>query len=121
MKRRIDPVTLDSLMTRHAAGETLTAGEKRTAGRGALEELVALSPGRSVEVRVPYLGAVQAIAGPDHKRGTPPNVVEMDVDTWLDLASGLATWEDAVAAGKVVASGIRADLSEVLPLFRGKQ
>lgn len=91
-------------------------GEKRTLGRGGMEELASLSPGRSVEIRVPYVGAVQAIAGPRHTRGTPPNVVEIDLDTWLDLISGNAEWEDAVNAGKVLASGIRADLSSVLPL-----
>ncbi|MBM9433910.1 sterol carrier family protein [Flaviflexus equikiangi] len=121
MKRRIDLSELDSLVSRILSGDTLSTGEKRTAGRGALEELAALSPGRSVEVRVPYVGAVQAIMGPSHKRGTPPNVVEIDIDTWLELACGQTSWDDAVSAGKVGASGIRADLSDVLPLFRGRQ
>lgn len=121
MKRRIDPAVVDELFARYSAGEELTASEKRTAGRGALEELAALSPGKSVEVRVPYVGAVQAIAGPAHTRGTPPNVVEIDLDTWLDLACGRTAWDDAVSAGKVVASGVRADLSVILPLYRGEQ
>lgn len=121
MSRRIDPLVLDQLISRHVTGEKLSSAEKRTAGRGALEELAILSPGKSVEVRVPYVGAIQAIAGPAHKRGTPPNVVEIDADTWLDLACGTTAWADAVSAGKVGASGVRADLSEVLPIFRGKQ
>jgi hypothetical protein len=74
------------------------------------------APGRSVEVRVPPFGAVQAIAGPRHTRGTPPNVVEMDPDTWLALATGTLGWEDAVAQRLVAASGPRADLSAALPL-----
>ncbi|WP_116450838.1 sterol carrier family protein [Blastococcus litoris] len=73
-------------------------------------------PGRSVEVRVPPHVAVQCIEGPRHTRGTPPNVVETDAATWLRLVSGRVTWADAVAAGKVTASGNRADLSALLPL-----
>ena len=73
-------------------------------------------PGRSVELRVPPHVAVQCIEGPRHTRGTPPNVVETDAATWLRLASGQIDWADAVAEGKVVASGNRADLSSYLPL-----
>jgi Bacterial SCP ortholog len=73
-------------------------------------------PGRSVEVRIPPHVAVQCIEGPRHTRGTPPNVVETDASTWLRLVSGRLTWADALAAGKVTASGNRADLSGLLPL-----
>jgi hypothetical protein len=73
-------------------------------------------PGRSVELRVPPHVAVQCIEGPRHTRGTPPNVVETDAATWLRLATGQLSWADAVADGKVVASGNRADLSRFLPL-----
>jgi hypothetical protein len=73
-------------------------------------------PGRSVELRVPPHVAVQLIEGPRHTRGTPPNVVETDAATWLRLATGGQTWADAVAAGKVNASGNRADLAALLPL-----
>ncbi len=73
-------------------------------------------PGRSVEVRVPPHVAVQCVPGPRHTRGTPPNVIETDAATWLRLATGLQTWDDAVTAGRVHASGNRADLSEHLPL-----
>ena len=73
-------------------------------------------PGRSVELRVPPHVAVQLIEGPRHTRGTPPNVVETDAATWLRLAGGLSTWADELAAGRVSASGNRADLSGFLPL-----
>jgi hypothetical protein len=73
-------------------------------------------PGRSVELRVPPHVAVQCVPGPRHTRGTPPNVVETDAATWLRLAAGHVTWADAVAEGKVTASGNRADLSDHLPL-----
>jgi hypothetical protein len=87
-----------------------------TAVRFLLEELAEVAPGNSVEVRVPPLGATQCIEGPRHTRGTPPNVVEMSPETWFAVATGAVKWTDAVAAGKVSASGTRADLSEVLPL-----
>jgi hypothetical protein len=73
-------------------------------------------PGRSVELRVPPFVAVQCVPGPRHTRGTPPNVVETDAATWLRLATGAWTWAEAVADGKVSASGNRADLSAHLPL-----
>ncbi|TFV67255.1 UNVERIFIED_ORG: hypothetical protein E4P37_03620 [Bacillus sp. AZ43] len=73
-------------------------------------------PGRSVEVRVPPHVAVQCIEGPRHTRGTPPNVVETDAATWLRLVTGRLTWDEALAQGKVTASGNRADLSRNLPL-----
>ena len=73
-------------------------------------------PGRSVELRVPPHVAVQCVPGPRHTRGTPPNVVETDAATWLRLAAGHVTWANAVAEGKVTASGNRADLSDHLPL-----
>jgi len=101
----------------HDDGAEVPPAVVRTAVRFTLEELAVGSPGNSVEVRVPPAAAVQAIAGPRHTRGTPPNVVETDMDTWLRLATGRLTWDDAVRSGAVVASGIRADLSSVLPLI----
>ena len=74
------------------------------------------APGRSVEVRGPPYAAVQAVPGGRHTRGTPRAVVEMDAETWLALATGELAWADAVAAGRVRASGERADLSPFLPL-----
>jgi uncharacterized protein (TIGR03083 family) len=81
------------------------------------EILAALAPGRSVEIRVPPFVAVQAIDGPRHTRGTPPNVVETDPVTWLRLATGRAAFADAVAQGEVRASGARADLTAYLPVL----
>lgn len=93
----------------------------RTAVRFTLEELAAVAPGNAVEVRVPPDGAVQAVAGPRHTRGTPPNVVETDPVTWLALATGRLTWAAAREAGRVSASGERADLSPWLPLQAARQ
>jgi len=74
------------------------------------------APGRAIEVRVPPYAAVQFGDGPTHTRGTPSNVIEMNAETWLALASGERTWADAMAAGLINASGVRADLTELLPL-----
>ena len=79
--------------------------------------LAAEAPGASVEVRIPPFVAVQCISGPRHTRGTPPNVVETDPVTWVRLATGRATFADAVATGAVRASGNRADLSAHLPVL----
>ncbi|MFV0427743.1 MAG: sterol carrier family protein [Beutenbergiaceae bacterium] len=81
-----------------------------------LQELAECAPGNAVEVRVPPAGVVQVIAGPRHTRGTPPNVVEMSMQSWLELATGTLGWEQAVRDGVVHASGLRADLSSLLPL-----
>jgi hypothetical protein len=88
----------------------------RDAVRGLLSVLAERAPGRSVEVRVPPYGAVQCVAGPRHTRGTPPNVVETDPLTWILLATGRLSWAEARRTGKVNASGIRTDISDLLPL-----
>ena len=81
-----------------------------------LQLLAEKAPGNSVEMRVPPFGAVQVIEGPRHTRGTPPNVVETDAATWIAVATGREVWADAVTSGRIVASGVRADLSALLPL-----
>jgi hypothetical protein len=74
------------------------------------------APGRAIEVRIPPFAAVQCGEGPTHTRGTPPNTVEMDAQTWLALANGEKSWAEAMAEGLISASGIRADLTQLLPL-----
>ncbi|MBV9639896.1 MAG: hypothetical protein JO330_10130 [Mycobacteriaceae bacterium] len=79
--------------------------------------LAGLAPGASVEVRIPPYVAVQCISGPQHRRGTPGNVVETDARTWLLLATGLLSVPDAAAAGALRMSGSRsAELASWLPL-----
>ncbi|GLZ31497.1 hypothetical protein Lesp02_36850 [Lentzea sp. NBRC 105346] len=87
-----------------------------TAVRLSLRTLEQIAPGRSVEVRVPPFAAVQCVEGPRHTRGTPPNVVETDARTWLELATGRLKWTDA--QDKISASGTRADISALLPVVR---
>ena len=113
--RRIDDVQGRTALLAWRGGDrgrTTTA----TAVRWTLQRLAILSPGGSVEVRVPPFGVAQCIAGPRPTRGTPPNVVETDAATWLALVDGATSWPDALAGGTVSASGQRADLSGVLPL-----
>lgn len=94
----------------------LERGDLRLLSKHFLALLEQRAPGRSVEVRVPPYAAVQVIPGVRHTRGTPPAVVEMDAPTWIALATGDLAWHDAEAAGRVAASGERADLSPYLPL-----
>jgi hypothetical protein len=81
-----------------------------------LSLLVERYPGKAIEVRIPPYAAVQCGEGPKHTRGTPPNVIEMDAQTWLQLVDGQRTWADAYSEGLITASGVRADLSHLLPL-----
>lgn len=81
--------------------------------------LAQVAPGSSVEVRVPPFVAVQCITGPRHTRGTPPNVVETDPRTWLEVATGARMFEDALADGSITASGSRAgEVGHWLPISR---
>ena len=81
-----------------------------------LQQLEQAYPGHSVEVRVPPFGAVQAVEGPRHTRGTPANVVELAPLDWVRLATGSASWTELASSGKLSASGIRSDISDLLPL-----
>ena len=98
------------------AGPEVLTETVASAVRYTLEELASRAPGHSCEVRVPPFAVVQCLSGPRHTRGTPPNVIETDADTWLHLATGGLTWQQALAGGTLLASGDRADLSALLPL-----
>lgn len=78
--------------------------------------LAAVAPGASVEVRVPPFVAVQCISGPRHTRGTPPNVVETDPRTWLLLATGLVTVDDA-GSSLSMSGGRAAEIAAWLPVI----
>jgi hypothetical protein len=118
-RRPVDPASgraaLEALRAQAPQG-TADRADLRVATRWLLEELSRRAPGSSVEVRVPPFAAVQAVAGPVHRRGTPAAVVEMDAETWLALATGELGWAEAQSTGRIRASGARADLSALLPL-----
>jgi hypothetical protein len=116
MGRRIQAIVGEAAIRTVAGGEQDDRDAVALAVRYLLQLLADKAPGNSVEVRVPPHGAVQAVEGPGHTRGTPPNVVEMDAATWIALATGSLGWQDAVADARVSASGSRADLRDLLPL-----
>jgi hypothetical protein len=119
-RRRTDRVAGGAALAAWRADpEGADRADVATAVRFTLQHLADVAPGGTVEVRVPPYAVVQCIEGPRHTRGTPPNVVETDAATWLGLATGRASWADAVATGAVHASGNRADLSAHLPLRLG--
>ena len=98
------------------ARDERTKADLRLLTKHFLAVLSEQAPGRSVEVRVPPYAAAQVVAGVRHTRGTPPAVIELDAPTWIALATGETTWQQAVDAGRVRASGERADLTPYLPL-----
>jgi len=116
----VDPdegmAALRSVLASWRSGRQPDRAVLRTATQWTLQELAGVAPGRSVEVRVPPLAATQCVAGPTHTRGTPPNTVQTDPRTWLELATGTVSWQDAVATARVQISGVRSDLSAWLPL-----
>lgn len=116
-RRRIEPADGLSALAAVEAGSTART-DIATAVRFLLEELGELAPGKSVEVRVPPFGAVQCVGGLTHTRGTPPNVIETDAETWIGLATGRLSWEAATGAARVLASGSRANLEGLLPVVR---
>jgi hypothetical protein len=78
-----------------------------------LQIIKEISPGKSVELRVPPYGVIQCVAGGNHRRGTPPNTVEMSGQTLLKLINDPALWSSLCETGEVRASGFLSDLSNV--------
>ena len=72
-----------------------------------------ISPGKSVELRVPPYGVIQCVAGGNHRRGTPPNTVEMSGQTLIRLINEPSLWITLCESGEVRASGLLSDLSNV--------
>jgi len=78
-----------------------------------LDLIKSISPGKSVELRIPPYGAIQCVAGSNHRRGTPPNTVEMSGPTLIKLINAPGLWTELVSQGEISASGIASDLSSV--------
>ena len=114
-KPRVDPAEGHAAVIAVQAGST-ERNDVAGAVRYLLQMMSDAAPGHTVELRVPPFGAIQCVEGPEHTRGTPPNVVEMDSLTWIALATGTVSWTEAYDAGKISASGVRSDLSSQLPL-----
>ena len=73
-----------------------------------------VSPGNSVELRIPPYAAIQCVPGSVHKRGTPPNVVEMSGQTLIELISNPGNWDELCSKGLISASGTKANLEDLL-------
>ena len=72
-----------------------------------------LSPGNTVELRIPGYGAIQCVAGANHRRGTPANTVEMSGQSLIRLINEPTLWISFCESGEVRASGLVSDLSNV--------
>jgi hypothetical protein len=79
-----------------------------------------ISPGKAVELRVPPYGAIQCSVGAIHRRGTPPNQVEMNADTLIQLATNPESWLDLIGQGQIRASGLASDLSKLFTKVSAK-
>ena len=114
IRRKIDPVAGREALQAPVPGEEQLA----MAVRFCLEELATRAPGGLVELRVPPFGATQLLAGGQHRRGTPPNVIETDPASFLKLCRGEETFEELLSQGKIIASGVAVlELAGLFPLF----
>lgn len=107
---------LETCLTAYSMDRRPDPDVEKAAVKATLEMLKTAAPGKSVELRIPPYAAVQVVEGVRHRRGTPAAVVECDAATWLGLATGSLAWADAIATGRLTASGERSDLSAYLPL-----
>ena len=81
--------------------------------KAVLSQLCEIAPGKSVEVRVPPYAAIQCVDGLTHRRGTPPNVVEMEAPVLFQLASGEISWKQGIESRLITATGGRSDIGHL--------
>jgi hypothetical protein len=79
-----------------------------------------ISPGKAVELRVPPYGAIQCGEGLVHRRGTPPNQVEMNADILIHLVINPEAWSGLIGQGQIRASGLASDLSKIFTQVSAK-
>ena len=72
-----------------------------------------LAPGRSVELRIPPYAAIQCVSGSTHRRGTPPNVVEMSEQTLITISKTPDLWDMLCSKGAISASGTNSNLADL--------
>jgi hypothetical protein len=72
-----------------------------------------VAPCNSVELRIPPYAAIQCVSGSVHRRGTPPNVVEMSGDTLIKLIENPTCWKKFCYEGLISASGTNANLEDL--------
>ena len=78
-----------------------------------LKVLQELAPGKSVELRIPPYAAIQCVAGSTHRRGTPPNVVEMSVETLISLLESPDQWQEFCESGAISVLGANSNLGNL--------
>jgi len=78
-----------------------------------LKVIEEIAPGRSVELRIPPYAAIQCVAGSTHRRGTPPNVVEMSGQCLIKLSKNANLWDQLCSEGEIGASGTNSNLAEL--------
>ena len=79
-----------------------------------------ISPGKTVELRVPPYGAIQCGEGAVHRRGMPANQVEMSADILIHLVINPESWPDLIDQGQIRASGLDSDLSQLFTQVSAK-
>ena len=72
-----------------------------------------VAPGNSVELRIPPYAAIQCVSGAVHRRGTPPNVVEMTGDTLMELVGNPTYWDEFCHKGRISSSGTNSNLKDL--------
>jgi hypothetical protein len=85
-----------------------TANQMPMAVRFLLQKIEDRHRGGSVELRVPPYGAIQCIKGQEHRRGTPPNVVEMSPEVFIALCLKQTEFTEEFQAGRILVSGVMA-------------
>lgn len=100
-----------------AASGPIDMNTKMLVSRYLLELIENKYPGHAVELRIPPAGAVQILAGVRHRRGTPPAVVEMGMEDWINLAIGVYSWDELIATARIQRSGERSHIANLFPLI----
>jgi hypothetical protein len=72
-----------------------------------------VAPSNSVELRIPPHAAIQCVSGSVHRRGTPPNVVEMSGHALIELVEDPTCWDKFCYEGLISASGTNANLQDL--------
>jgi hypothetical protein len=78
-----------------------------------LQVVEQIAPGKLVELRIPPYAAIQGVEGGNHRRGTPPNVVEMSGQSLIKLSQNAVLWDQLCSEGQISASGTNSNLSDL--------